>query len=92
LGISLINIGSNTSFDWLICSSHKLKQCIFIVMSTDKKILLSLYGELDHCMEMGILSGYDCLNLSIFSHNFVPYVVMGDISPFKDSFSYHYVI
>jgi hypothetical protein len=40
-------------------------------------------------MEMCILSGYDCLNLSIFSHNFVPYVVVGDISPFKDSFSYH---
>jgi len=39
-------------------SSHKLKQCIFIVMSTDKKILLSLYGELDHCMEMCILSGF----------------------------------
>jgi hypothetical protein len=34
----------------------------------------------------------DCLSLSIFSHNFVPYVVVGDISPFKDSFSYHYVI
>ena len=35
---------------------------------------------------------YDCLNVSIFSHNVVPYVVVGDISLFKDSFSYHYVI
>ena len=35
---------------------------------------------------------YDCLNLSIFSQNFVSYVVVGDISPFKDNFSYHYAI
>jgi hypothetical protein len=55
----------------------------------------SLHGDV-HIVMISCLDEYykryDCLNVSIFTHNVVPYVVVGDISPFKDSFSYHYVI